>query len=80
MQAVMKNLSVTGAYFETIEEAFNIRSGDFVRLSVYVGQPVKLYVFDVRVVWASEKQPGLKGYGCVFVDKDEVYNNLLKNM
>jgi hypothetical protein len=80
MKAVMKNLSVTGAYFETLESAFNIRSGDFVRLSVFVGEPVKLYVFDVRVVWAAEKESGTTGYGCVFVDKDEVYNNLLKNM
>ena len=80
MKAIMKNLSVTGAYFETLEDGFQIRSGDFVRLSVFVGVPVKLYVFDVRVVWAAEKGAAKKGYGCVFVDKDEVYNNLLKNM
>lgn len=54
MKAVMKNLSVSGAYFETLEEGFKIAAGDFVRLSVQIGTPLKLYVFDVKVVWAAE--------------------------
>lgn len=80
VKAVMKNLSVTGAYFETLEDGFEIKSGDFIRLSVYAGNPVKLYVFDVKIMWARNKDGGFKCYGCAFVDKDAVYNNLLKHM
>lgn len=80
MKAVMKNLSVSGAYFETLEEGFKIAAGDFVRLSVQIGTPLKLYVFDVKVVWAAEKHRQIRGYGCAFVDRDEVYNNLLKHI
>ena len=45
-----------------------------------LGQPAKQYVFDVRVVWVKPQPNGATGYGCTFVDKDEVYNNLLKNI
>lgn len=80
VHGVMKNLSVTGAYFEIKEEMFPIKAGDFIRLSVFVGNPTKLYVFDVRVVWSAQKTPALKGFGCTFVDKDAVYNNLLRHI
>lgn len=80
IRGVMKNLSVTGAYFETLEDGFEIKSGDFVRISVYAGAPVKLYVFDVRIVWTKKTESGNKCFGCTFVNKDEVYNHLLKHM
>ncbi|PIS12151.1 MAG: hypothetical protein COT73_00010 [Bdellovibrio sp. CG10_big_fil_rev_8_21_14_0_10_47_8] len=75
---VMKNLSMGGVYFEIEEKGFEIKPGDMVRLSVFVGRPQKLYVFDAKIVWMNTKDPSRVGYGCAFVDKNEVYNQLLK--
>ena len=76
----MKNLSLSGAYFESEGVDLVLESGDLVRMSIMLGQPAKQYVFDVRVVWVKPQPNGATGYGCTFVDKDEVYNNLLKNI
>lgn len=73
--ASMKNLSMGGAYFEANVTGFSIESGDLVKLSILVGEPAKQYVFDAKVVWVKET-----GFGVTFIDRDEVYNNLLKNI
>ncbi len=80
LQGVMKNLSLSGVYFESTGTEFEIKAGDLVKLSIFIGQPAKQYVFDVRVVWAKAQTNGANGYGVTFVDKDEVYNSLLKNI
>jgi len=79
--ARMKNLSMSGAYFESAQRDFELVAGDFVKMSVGIGQPPKQYVFDAKVVWVKPQQtPGVVGYGITFIDKEEVYNNLLKNI
>lgn len=78
--AIMKNLSVSGAYFETDSEEISFNSQDLARISVYLGESARQYVFDVRVIWSKKHENGLIGYGVTFIDKEEVYNSLLKNI
>jgi hypothetical protein len=80
LQGFMKNLSLSGAYFESEGVDLVLESGDLVKLSILIGEPAKQYVFDVRIVWARPQASGATGYGVTFVDKEEVYNNLLKNV
>jgi len=80
MQGVMKNLSLSGVYFESAGTEFDLKQGDLIKLSIFIGQPAKQYVFDVRIVWVKPQPNATIGYGVTFVDKDEVYNNLLKNI
>lgn len=80
LRGQMKNLSLSGAYFESEGVDLVLESGDLVKMSILIGEPNKQYVFDVRIVWAKPQQSGATGYGVTFVDKEEVYNNLLKNV
>lgn len=80
IKAVMKNLSLSGAYFESQDQTFELKTGDFVKLSILIGKPSKQYVFDVRVVWSKAQDSGATGFGVTFVDKEEVYNHLLKHL
>ncbi len=80
VNGVMKNLSLSGAYFESSETTFEIKVGDFVKLSAMIGEPAKQYLFDVKVVWSKVQASGATGYGVTFVNKEDVYNNLLKNL
>lgn len=77
---IMKNLSMSGAYFESKLENFPLAAGDFVKMSVFLGTPAKQYIFDVRVVWCKPQESGMTGCGVTFVNKEEVYNHLLKNL
>lgn len=76
-KGTMKNLSMSGAYFEITEGRFPIKINDLVHLtlSMNVG---KQYVFDAKIVWIKEIRAGSFGYGVTFVNKEDVYNNLLK--
>lgn len=79
--ADLKNLSLSGAYFESTSTEFPIKPGDFVKLSVALGQASKQYLFDAKVVWSRpQAEVGVVGYGVAFMDREEVYNNLLKNL
>lgn len=77
-QATMKNLSVSGAYFEAPPAAKGLKQEDIIKMNVHIGSPSKNYVFDGRVVWVKLLSNGNSGYGVAFMNKDEVYNNLLK--
>lgn len=80
MKAHMKNLSLSGAYFETLDRDFPLAQGDLAKISILVGEPAKHYVFDFRVVWEKAIDNGQRGFGVTFVNKEEVYNQLLKNL
>lgn len=80
LTAVMKNLSLSGAYLESKSRGLLVNEGDLVKVSVYMGDPSRQYIFDVRVVWLRAQKNGATGYGVTFVNKDEVYNSLLKNL
>lgn len=75
--ARMKNLSIGGAYFEVTESSASFQKGDLIRMGVEI--PAKRrYDFDARVVWVrSGPQGDVVGYGCTFLNKEEVYDSLL---
>ena len=81
-QATMKNLSVSGAYFEAgpgaQPDGANLKEQDIIKLNIEIGSPTRGYAFDGRVVWTKPLANGNSGYGIAFIDKEEVYNNLLK--
>jgi hypothetical protein len=78
--AQMKNLSLSGAYFESLALEFELKIGDFIKMSIMAGEPSKQYVFDVKIVWTKPLASGGFGFGATFVNKEEVYNHLLKNI
>lgn len=78
MKAQMKNLSISGAFFETDETGLPLKNGELLRISILVGSQ-KEYVFDCKLVWQKPMNAaGLMGFGVAFVNKDEVYEALLK--
>lgn len=73
----IKNMSISGAYFETVEAKPTFAKGDLVRLSIQLPQG-KTYEFDARIVWVKDiAADGVYGYGCVFLNKEQVYDELL---
>lgn len=75
----MRNMSLSGAYFEAENDTLRFKSGDILKMSVQVGNPPKDYVFDAKVVWMKPLDGAQgNGYGVAFVNKEEVYNHLLK--
>lgn len=79
-EARLKNLSIGGAYFETALTAPPFASGDLIRLSI-VMPGNKRYEFDAKIVWRrSQESPGVLGYGCAFLNKEQVYDSLLSHM
>ncbi len=80
LKARMKNLSLSGAYFETADKSFELNTGDFVKISILAGPASRQYIFDVRVVWSKVQDNGETGFGVTFVDKQQVYDHLLRNL
>ena len=80
MDAAMKNLSLSGAYFEALSNSLGLKAGDFVKFAVSLGPSKKEYVFDAKVVWVKNLPDAGCGFGVTFVDKEEVYNHLLKGL
>ncbi len=80
MPAIMRNLSLTGAYFETESNSLNSQPEDLVKINIYLGESEKQYIFDVKIVWLKKQENGSLGFGVSFVNKEEVYNSLLKNL
>lgn len=80
--ARMRNLSISGAYFETENVDTNCKAGELIKIAISVGQPGREYEFDAKIVWVKplEGQGPVKaqGYGVAFMNKEDVYNNLLK--
>ncbi len=77
--ATMKNLSLSGVYFEMPSVEKNIQVGDLIKISV-IGSQAKNTIFDGKVVWAKDKDDESTGFGVAFIDQNEVYNQLLKNI
>jgi hypothetical protein len=78
-KAIMRNLSLSGIYFECLAEVTDYKATDVVKINVQLGAPPRDYFFDAKIVWAKSLDTGTGwGFGATFVDKDEVYNHLLK--
>jgi hypothetical protein len=43
-----------------------------------LGEAKKGYVFDVKVVWLKPIDENTRSLGVTFVERDEIYNSLLK--
>jgi hypothetical protein len=78
ISAQMKNMSRSGAYFEIQHLDFELKPGDFLKLSIVSASASKEYVFDIRIVWKKLLDPGAQGFGVTFVDEEQVYNHLLR--
>ncbi|GIL16727.1 MAG: hypothetical protein BroJett040_04780 [Oligoflexia bacterium] len=79
IKARMKNMSVSGAFFESEDRDLQLDVDDLIRIQISVPNK-KEYVFDAKVVWRKPQKVGYNiGYGVTFVDKDEVYQRLLKD-
>lgn len=86
LKGFMKNLSVSGAYVETHDKSLRLTGNDLVRLSIALSLD-KEYVLDAKVIWhkkivnaSKPTEVDLFGIGLAFVNKNEVYETLLKNM
>lgn len=74
---VMRNLSLSGAYIEVPDNAMSLQPEDIIRIKVMI-EVDKEYFFDARIVWFRQLPSATFGIGVTFVDKEEVFNNLLK--
>lgn len=80
IEAQMKNLSIGGAYFEVEETSptFNVEEG--IKMTVELAG-IRSYQFDARIVWRKTETAAdgrnKMGYGCAFLNKEDVYDSLL---
>lgn len=80
IRAKMKNLSMGGIYVEVDSHSIKFEPGHFCQVTVFLGNPQKQHHFDVKVIWSNPQESGQLGIGVAFVNKEEVYNNILKNI
>lgn len=73
----LKNLSVSGVYFEVDENILALKNDEIVRLHVLITN-LREYMFDCKIVWVKDLGEGRLGFGGTFMDKNEVLNSLLK--
>jgi hypothetical protein len=79
-KARLLNLSVGGAYFETSDTTLALKPTDVVKIEIDVPKKSK-YEFEARIIWSKPVgKKGIVGFGCSFVDMDEVYQHLLKGL
>ena len=77
-KAVMRNLSVSGVYFETPSTGLIFKNEDIVNIQVVLDEG-RSYDFDAKVVWVKDlgKKMGY-GYGCNFLEMTDAYRTLIK--
>lgn len=76
--AQIKNLSMSGAYFEARDTTIKILIDDVIKMTVQVDSGGE-YIFDAKVVWVKpQPESGATGYGVAFLDESEMLNALLK--
>lgn len=78
LMAQIKNLSMSGAYFEAKDASMKISVDDVIKIMVNVDAGGE-YAFDAKVVWVKPNvDAGATGYGVAFLDETEMLNALLK--
>ncbi|MFN7728780.1 MAG: PilZ domain-containing protein [Bdellovibrio sp.] len=75
----MKNMSVGGAFFESEDKTLQLKPTDEIKIEIRLmaAEPVK-FEFNARIVWVKDIDQKKSGYGCTFLDVDEVYERLMK--
>lgn len=77
MEAVLKNLSATGAYFEAEKNSLGLKKEDLIRIQIVI-TGLRDYTFNCRVVWVRKLEGDRIGVGVGFVDEDTALEELLK--
>lgn len=79
LKANLRNLSLSGAFIEAPTNGMSLEKDDIIRVEISMAKE-KRYQFDAKVVWVRGRTGGDFGFGVRFIDKDEVYNTLLKGV
>lgn len=69
--ARLRNLSMTGAFFEVGAEAKQPRPRDLVRCKVHLPELAKVHTVDAEVVWNAET-----GFGVSFIKKEDLLEKM----
>lgn len=81
----MKNLSLSGAYLELFMHVDEINIGETVKLEIKIGVPAELKSYQAKIIWKKDKSSDLSletvtGLGVCFINGEEFYNDLLKDL
>jgi hypothetical protein len=71
-EALLRNLSVGGAYFEMEKNDLFLKPTDEITIEIELSG-VSKYVFQARIIWSRPLSEGGVGYGCTFLDMDEAF-------
>ena len=77
MQAMIRNLSSTGAYLEVEENSLGLELHEVFAVQIELGEG-KSYSFDCKVMWTKKTQAGLIGFGVAFINKEELLGSVIK--
>lgn len=85
VMGVMKNLSLSGACLDLFMMVDDINVGETIKLEVKIGVPALVKCYQAKVVWKKDKSSDLSlesitTIGICFVNGEEFYNDLLKDM
>lgn len=72
LTAKMRNLSLTGAFFEIVRSDYFPQKGDMLRVTIPLRQVGKTHVIDGEIVWTRAM-----GFGLQFMKRQEVINRML---
>ena len=72
MVAKMRNISVTGAFFEMSQSDYVPKQGDMLCVTIHLGSLKKSHVVHAQVVWNR----GL-GFGAQFMPKEEIVTRMI---
>jgi hypothetical protein len=73
MQARLKNISSSGAFFELSQSEYVPQRGDMLCVTVHLDSLKRSHVLHAEVVWGQ----GL-GFGAQFVPKEELVSKMLQ--
>jgi hypothetical protein len=72
MVAKLKNISMSGAFFELSQSEYVPRQGDMLCVTIHLGSLKRTHVVHAQVVWNR----GL-GFGAQFMSKDELVDKMI---
>lgn len=72
LQAVLKNLSRTGAGLEILSDHQGLQKGDLVSLTIELSSLSKTHNVDAEVIWSNESVVGVN-----FMKQSEVFSKMI---
>lgn len=72
VDALMKNLSMTGAFIQMKKAEYLPQKGDLLNLTVNLDEIKKSHNVDAQVIWSKGTQLGV-----AFISKDEVLERMM---